>query len=161
MDLGATLCTRTAPRCGECPVTTDCVARLEGRIADLPAPRPARARPTRAVRVLVLEHAGTILLEKRPAVGIWAGLWSLPEIDPDADVARHCKARFLASVRVGDALPPIEHGFTHFNLTIHPQRVAVRRWPLRTEAPGLLWLTRDDALAAALPAPIRKLLAAL
>ena len=161
MDLGATLCTRTAPRCGECPVATDCVARLEGRIADLPAPRPAKARPSRAVRVLVLEHAGTILLEKRPAAGIWAGLWSLPEIDLDADVARHCKARFLASVNVGDALPPIEHGFTHFSLTIHPQRVAVRRWPLRAEAPGLLWLTRDDALAAALPAPIRKLLAAL
>ena len=161
MDLGATLCTRTAPRCGECPVATDCVARLDGRIADLPAPRPTRARPSRAVRVLVLEHAGTILLEKRPAAGVWAGLWSLPEIDPDADIARHCKARFLASVNVGDALPPIEHGFTHFNLTIHPQRVAVRRWPLRAEAPGLLWLTRDDALAAALPAPIRKLLAAL
>ena len=113
------------------------------------------------MRVLVLERAGTILLEKRPAAGIWAGLWSLPEIDLDADVARHCKARFLASVRVGDALPPIEHGFTHFSLTIHPQRVAVRRWPPRAEAPGLLWLTRDDALAAALPAPIRKLLAAL
>ena len=161
MDLGATLCTRTAPRCDECPVATDCVARLEGRIADLPAPRPARARPSRAVRVLVLEHAGAILLEKRPAAGIWAGLWSLPEIDLDADIARHCQARFLASVNVGDALPPIEHGFTHFSLTIHPQRVAVRRWPLRTETPGLLWLTRDDALAAALPAPIRKLLAAL
>jgi A/G-specific adenine glycosylase len=161
MDLGATLCTRTAPRCGECPVAIDCVARLDGRIADLPAPRPARARPARAVRVLVLEHAGTILLEKRPAAGIWAGLWSLPEIDLDADIARHCKARFLASVHVGDALPPIEHGFTHFSLTIHPQRVAVRRWPLRAEAPGLLWLTRDDALAAALPAPIRRLLQSL
>jgi A/G-specific adenine glycosylase len=161
MDLGATLCTRTAPRCGECPVAADCVARLEGRIADLPAPRPAKARPSRAVRVLVLEHAGTILLEKRPAAGIWAGLWSLPEIDLDIDIERHCKARFLASVNVGAALPPIEHGFTHFSLTIHPQRVAVRQWPLRAEAPGLLWLTRDDALAAALPAPIRKLLAAL
>jgi A/G-specific adenine glycosylase len=113
------------------------------------------------VRVLVLEHAGTILLEKRPAAGIWAGLWSLPEIDLNIDIARHCKARFLASVSVGDALPPIEHGFTHFSLTIHPQRVVVRRWPLRVETPGLLWLTRDDALAAALPAPIRKLLAAL
>jgi A/G-specific adenine glycosylase len=88
-------------------------------------------------------------------------LWSLPEIEPEADIARHCKARFLASVHVGDALPAIEHSFTHFSLTIHPQRVAVRRWPLRAEAPGLLWLTRDDALAAALPAPIRKLLAAL
>ena len=41
---------------------------------------------------------------------------------------------------------------------MHPQRVAVRAWPPRAEAPGLLWLTRDDALAAALPAPIRKLL---
>jgi A/G-specific adenine glycosylase len=161
MDLGATLCTRSAPRCGECPVIIDCMARLEDRIADLPAPRPARARPSRAVRVLVLEHAGTILLEKRPAAGIWAGLWSLPEIDLDIDIERHCKVRFLARVHVGDALPPIEHGFTHFSLTIHPQRVAVRRWPLRAEAPGLLWLTRDDALAAALPAPIRKLLAAL
>jgi A/G-specific adenine glycosylase len=161
MDLGATLCTRSAPRCSECPVIIDCVARLEDRIADLPASRPAKARPSRAVRVLVLEHAGTILLEKRPAAGIWAGLWSLPEIDLGADIARHCKLRFLASVNVGDALPAIEHGFTHFSLTIHPQRVAVRRWPLRAEAPGLLWLTRDDALAAALPAPIRKLLAAL
>jgi A/G-specific adenine glycosylase len=161
MDLGATVCTRARPRCGECPVARDCVAVREGRVTALPSPRPAKARPSRAVRVLVLEHAGTLLLEKRPAAGIWAGLWSLPEIDLEADVARHCMARFLASVSVGEALPPIEHGFTHCHLTIHPQRVAVRRWPLRAEAPGLQWLTREDALAAALPAPIRKLLASL
>ena len=161
MDLGATVCTRAMPRCPECPAATDCVALREGRVAALPSPRPAKARPTRAIRVLVLEHAGTILLEKRPAAGIWAGLWSLPEIDLETDAARHCKARFLTNVVVGEKLPPIEHGFTHFKLTIHPQRVAVRAWPSRAEAPGLLWLTRDDALAAALPAPIRRLLASL
>ncbi len=161
MDLGATVCTRASPRCTGCPVATDCVARRESRVAALPAPRPAKARPSRAIRMLLLERAGMILLEKRPAAGIWAGLWSLPEIDLDADVARHCKARYLASVSVGEALPPIAHGFTHFVLTIQPQRVAVHRWPLRAEAPGLLWLTLDDALTAALPAPIRKLLAVL
>ena len=161
MDLGATLCTRTAPRCGECPIAMDCTARREGRIATLPSPRPAKPRPSRAVRVLVLERAGTILLEKRPGAGIWAGLWSLPEVDPEADVARHCAARFLAKVTVSDALPPIEHGFTHHRLTIHPQRVAVRAWPTRAEAPGYVWVTREDALAAALPAPIRKLLRSL
>jgi len=161
MDLGATVCTRAMPRCIECPVAMDCVALREGRVAALPSPRPAKARPSRALRVLVLEHAGTILLEKRPAAGIWAGLWSLPEVDLDADVARHCKARFLANVIVGEKLHPIEHGFTHYKLTIHPQRVAVRAWPSRAEAPGLLWLTRDDALAAALPAPIRRLLVKL
>ena len=161
MDLGATVCTRAAPRCGECPVARDCIARKEDRITELPSPRPRKALPHRAVRVLIIEHAGEILLEKRPAVGIWAGLWSLPEVDVATDVARHCKARFSANVLVGDELDPIEHGFTHFRLTIQPQRVAVRTWPSGVEAPGLLWLTRDDALAAALPAPIRKLLASL
>ena len=61
----------------------------------------------------------------------------------------------------GEALPPIEHGFTHYRLTIQPQRIGVRLWPLRAEAPGLLWLTAEDARAAALPAPIRRLLATL
>jgi A/G-specific adenine glycosylase len=158
MDLGATVCTRSAPRCGACPVAADCVASRSDRVALFPSPRPAKERPKRAVRVLLMEHAGTMLLEKRPALGVWAGLWSLPELDPAADVARHCKARYAASVVVGDELEPIEHGFTHCQLTLHPQRVTVRTWPSRAEAPGLLWLTREDALAAALPAPIRKLL---
>jgi A/G-specific adenine glycosylase len=117
--------------------------------------------PQRAVRVLVIERAGTILFEKRPAVGIWGGLWSLPEADVDADVATHCRTRFAARVAAGEELAPIEHGFTHYRLTIRPQRVGVRSWPPRAESPGLLWLTREDALAAALPAPIRKLLRSL
>src|SRR4030095_14461786 len=40
MDLGATVCTRSSPRCDVCPVARDCVARLEGRIGKLPSPRP-------------------------------------------------------------------------------------------------------------------------
>jgi len=161
MDLGATVCTRARPCCAECPVASDCVARRDARIAELPSPRPKKALPQRAVRVLVLERAGEILLEKRPAAGIWAGLWSLPEIDVDADVAVHCKARFAANVVVGEELPAIEHAFTHYRLTIRPQRVMARTWPSRAQSPGFAWLTRDDALAAALPAPIRKLLRTL
>jgi hypothetical protein len=65
---------------------------------------------------------------------------------------------FATDVVVGEALPPIEHGFTHFRLTLHPQRIGVRTWPPRAEAPGLVWLTRDDALSAALPAPIKALI---
>ena len=158
MDLGATVCTRAAPRCFECPVAGDCIARREGRIAELPSPRPTKMLPQRAVRVLLIERAGAILFEKRPAAGIWAGLWSLPEVAVDDDVPRRCKARFATDIVVGEALAPIEHGFTHFRLTIHPQRVGVRKWPARAEAPGLLWLTREDALAAALPAPIKALI---
>ena len=158
MDLGATVCTRGTPLCGECPVAADCEARITARTALLPTPRPKRQLPHRTVRVLVIERAGEILFERRPAAGIWGGLWSLPEAAPDDDVARHCLARFGAVVTVGAALPPIAHGFTHYRLTIEPQRIGVAAWPSRAEAPGLAWLTPGAARAAALPAPIRRLL---
>jgi A/G-specific adenine glycosylase len=161
MDLGATLCTRTRPRCPECPVAADCVARASSRVEALPTPRPRKPLPHRTIRVLLIERAGTVLLERRPAAGIWAGLWSLPEMAPDADVAAHCRARFGAEVSAGATLPAIEHGFTHYRLTLLPQRIAVKRWPPRAESPGLAWLVPAEAIGAALPAPIRRLLRTL
>jgi A/G-specific adenine glycosylase len=157
MDLGATVCTRTQPRCGECPVAADCVALATGRVGELPSPRPPKSLPRRAVRVLLIERAGEILFEKRPPTGIWGGLWSLPELPVDADVADACRQRFGVLAVPGEALPVIEHAFTHFRLAIHPLRVAVRRWPGHAEEPRLLWLTPTDADSAALPAPIRAL----
>jgi A/G-specific adenine glycosylase len=161
MDLGATVCARTRPRCDACPVAADCIARITQRTDVLPSPRPRRVVPQRAVRVLLLERAGEILLERRPAVGIWGGLWSLPEVATTDDVARHCRSRFGARVEPAAELPAIEHAFTHFRLTILPQRVVVRSWPPRAESPGLAWLTPSDAATAALPAPIRKLIRTL
>jgi A/G-specific adenine glycosylase len=161
MDLGATLCTRARPRCDVCPVAGDCVARRDDRIGLLPSPRPRKPLPQRAVRVLLLERSGEVLLEKRAATGIWGGLWSLPEVPIDTDVVGHCRARFGATVVVQGELPPVAHGFTHFRLTLHPSHVVVRNWPAGVEAPGQLWLTPADAIHAALPAPIRKLLRGL
>ena len=99
-----------------------------------------------------------VLLEKRPAIGVWAGLWSLPELAADADVVAHCKARFAADVALESPLPAIEHGFTHFRLTMHPRPCAVHAWPSRAEEPGLVWLPLAEAAGAALPAPIKRLL---
>ena len=159
MDLGATVCLRKRPRCDVCPIAQDCVARREHRAEALPATRPRKALPQRAVSLLLLERHGEVLLEKRPATGVWAGLWSLPELAPDADVVDHCRRRFAAEVAPTPPLASIEHGFTHFRLTMHPRPCSVQRWP-RVEEPGLLWLPLSDAGAAALPAPIKKLLRA-
>ena len=79
MDLGATVCTRTRPRCGECPLTEDCKARIRGQQAVLPTPRPGKVRPQRDVRMLLISSADReVLLERRPPNGIWGGLYSLP-----------------------------------------------------------------------------------
>jgi A/G-specific adenine glycosylase len=157
MDLGATVCTRSTPRCDGCPVAGDCVARVRGWVDRLPSPRPRKPLPQREVRVLMIERAGELLFERRPPTGIWSGLWSLPELPVDVDVAAALRERFGIEAGAIDALAPIVHGFTHFSLTLHPWRVAVRRWRLRVEAPECVWLTRDDAMSAALPAPIKRL----
>src|SRR5438445_510897 len=83
--IGAPVCLRKSPRCDACPVARDCVARRDGRVDELPAPRPKRDLPLRTVSVLLLQRHNEVLLERRPAIGIWAGLWSLPELAPDAD----------------------------------------------------------------------------
>ena len=158
MDLGATVCTRSAPRCEACPLAADCVARIEGRADRLPSPRPRKAVPQREVRVLVIERAGEILFERRPPTGVWSGLWSLPEVATDADIDAVLRQRFGAEPRAIEVLPPLRHGFTHFTLTLHPMRIAVRGWRARAEAPEHVWLGRGDALRAALPAPIKRLM---
>ncbi len=161
MDLGATLCTRASPKCSLCPVAMDCVALRDGRIGQLPAARPKRRLPQREVRLLLLERAGEFLFEKRAPLGIWGGLWSLPECDMAADLQREIRTRYGMEADPDIALAPIEHGFTHFALTLHPQRLQVRRWPQGVAAPGTLWIAPAEALGAALPAPIKTLMRAL
>jgi A/G-specific adenine glycosylase len=157
MDLGATVCLRARPDCARCPVARDCVARREERTAELPSPRPRKPLPQRAVTVLLLERKGEVLLERRPPTGIWSGLWSLPELETGRDVVAHCRARFGVDASPRARLPAIEHGFTHFRLTLHPQPCSVRGFE-RAEEPGLLWLPLSEVPGAALPAPIKKLL---
>ena len=142
MDLGATVCTRRKPRCEICPIASDCVARKEKRIDELPAPRARRELPERRVTWLVLRHDGAVLVERRPAPGIWGGLWCPPELlgKPPAGARK---------------LPPIDHGFTHFRLRIRPLLCDVQR-----RATGR-WLRLDEADAAALPAPVKALLGRL
>ncbi len=88
MDLGATVCTRVGPRCGDCPLAAHCDARLTGRIAALPWPRPARTLPLRDADLVLALTAPSgpieVLLERRAPRGIWGGLWSLPEFAPPA-----------------------------------------------------------------------------
>ena len=53
------------------------------------------------------------------------------------------------------------HGFTHFTLEITPLVASVPRVAPRAAEPGVIWLPIGDALGAAVPVPVRKLLRAL
>jgi A/G-specific adenine glycosylase len=161
MDLGAGICTRRQPRCSACPLVRSCVARRNGLTALLPAPRPRKPVPHRRTVMLILEHAGDVLLEKRPPAGIWGGLWCFPEAAPGEDVKEICSRRFGATVKAGQPAAVVEHGFTHFRLDIHPQRLRVTGLLQRAAQPGCVWLPVEEAKAAAVPAPVKRILADL
>jgi A/G-specific adenine glycosylase len=158
MDLGATVCARRNPRCTECPVQTMCIAQRTGRTAELPTPKPRKTLPQRRTMMLVLQRAGEVLLEKRPSSGIWGGLWCFPVADSDADAVTVCAQRYGVQVELREALPVIAHGFTHYHLDILPQPAQVSSWPRRAAEPGLIWLSVEEAKAAAIPTPVRGIL---
>jgi A/G-specific adenine glycosylase len=161
MDQGATVCMRGRPRCADCPVHGDCVALKRGWVSRLPGPRPRKALPRRRTVMLALTRAGEVLLEKRPATGIWGGMWSLPEVARNADIEAYCLKRFGAHVMEIEELAPTTHGFTHFSLAIRPLRLRVSALVPQAAEPGVVWLPFEEARSAAIPAPVRKILATL
>ncbi len=159
MDLGALVCTRSKPACPDCPVQSDCIAHAQHRTAELPASRPRKPLPEKQIQMLLLLDRGELMLEKRPVRGIWGGLWSLPELPLDDDPESHCRDRFGLAAHTQQVLPRISHSFTHFKLHIQPVQIHLK--PRSTNLPGHTWLSPADALGAALPAPIRKLITQL
>lgn len=154
MDLGATVCTRAKPRCGECPLRGNCVAYREGTVDRLPERKPARALPMRKTIMLLLrDRAGRILLERRPPTGVWAQLWSLPEAE-DADSARH---RLGNDIQL-HALAPFTHTFSHYRLDVTPMTGIAAATRGIADAPDQCWLHPREAAALGLPAPVRKLI---
>jgi len=168
MDLGATLCSRTRPRCTECPVASRCTALALESVLEYPGRRPKRDKPIRAARMfLVIDPDGRCLLEQRPARGLWGGLWTPPERRVDATVEAVCgelgiAAETVAGTRTGTSF---RHTFTHFHLDIEPVYVELSRAAHGVaERAGVCWYAPNAGAtgrALGLSAPAARLLATL
>jgi A/G-specific adenine glycosylase len=112
----------------------------------------------------MLMEQGKVLLEKRPVTGIWGGLWCLPEMPLGEYTIAYCTRRFGMKVAPLPYMPPLDHTFTHFKLRIHPQPLDVvsfspsAKMAETGEQGGVIWVSPGNALKAAIPTPVRKLL---
>ena len=164
MDLGATLCTRSKPDCPRCPLQARCVAYATGRTEELPVRKPKKTTPEKRAEMLVVVHDGHVLLEQRPASGIWGGLLSLPEVDGhvgietarDGGVALAACLQGFGEVEEVQALLPLVHVFTHYKLHIYPHKVVLAGRGMTPER--YVWVKLAEVSDAALPAPVKKLL---
>ncbi|HKV96139.1 MAG TPA: A/G-specific adenine glycosylase [Gammaproteobacteria bacterium] len=158
MDLGATLCTHTRPRCGECPLASGCRAHALSRETAFPSPRLRKTKPVRRTRMLLVTCGNRMLLERRPPAGVWGGLWSLPEISPSADVSDWCGKEFGTTPSAQQSWPVLRHTFSHFHLDIEPLRLAIAADARIGDNVDRRWVTLAHEPALGLAAPVKKLL---
>ena len=157
MDLRATVCSRARPACVICPLQQDCVARREGRTAELPTAKPGKTLPERdAVALLLRDPQHRVLLQKRPDTGIWAQLWTLPQAETGSTLQDWFDAHVDGSLDDADELPVLQHTFSHYRL--HLQILARQVQGLRVQDPTLRFVAAAELPSLGLPAPIRKLL---
>jgi A/G-specific adenine glycosylase len=138
MDLGATVCRPRNPRCGECPLQSECAGYASGTPETFPHPRAKKARPHRHGVAWWIERDRQLWLVRRPAKGLLGGMAALPGTDWGEEPPRAL-----------NALGTVRHTFTHFTLDLH---VVTRAEPV-----GDGWWQKLDRLAdAGLPTLYRK-----
>lgn len=160
MDLGATLCTRTKPKCDLCPFTKDCKAHHQQRETEFPTRKPKKVKPTKHVYALLLRRDdGSLLLERRPPSGIWGGLWSFPECTLDEDIDAYCEKYFDANILKQQNWEIISHQFSHFSLEISPLLINVSTSNYSViDSNNLIWYKLANSLPGGIATPVKKLL---
>jgi len=159
MDLGATVCTRTRPACGQCPLGSDCAAHASGEPERWPGKKPKKAKPRRRTRMIMSVAEGRVLLERRPPSGIWGGLWAFPELEADTAPEDWCRRHIQASPHSSHAWSTLRHVFTHFELDIEPIRLDLPRVPATVaDDDHRAWFDLNQPIQVGLAAPVSKLL---
>ena len=137
MDLGATICRPRQPLCERCPVASDCAALATGAPQTYPRRTAKAERPHRHGVAYLLTRGGEVALVRRPPKGLLGGMLALPTSDWRASRWRENEAIAAAPVPAAwRGVGEVEHGFTHFTLTLQLLRA-------EGEAEGVIWTPRD------------------
>lgn len=158
MDMGATLCTRSKPKCEACPLREGCIAYAQGNPQDYPGRKPKKTLPEKSVQLLMLRNpAGDLLLQQRPAQGIWGGLWSFPELAIDTD-AHEYTTDYFGKVIAHEIWDTYRHTFSHYHLDITPVLIQLAKTPQAIGEAATHWYNPHQPDALGLAAPVKKLL---
>lgn len=161
MDFGSLVCTRSKPKCDECPLQNGCYAKQHGLQQELPTPKARKTTPTRRTAMLLLVRDGEILLEQRPQEGIWGGLLSLPEFSDEEALRYYLQNQGLklSSDKELIKMAAFEHIFSHFKLQIQPFLYEIKTpQELQQLSPNKRYYALNEWQKLPIPKPVSTLL---
>jgi len=157
MDLGATVCKRSQPLCNNCPLQSECISFKKNLTKDIPVSKPKKTLPTKEIYLLVINSDDSYLFKKKPSKGIWAGLWSMPELENFENSENWIKENLGEGNFKILKLGKHKTAFTHYKLNIHFQYISIDALKL-PKINNYKWIEKSNLKSAALPSPIRKIL---
>jgi A/G-specific adenine glycosylase len=151
MELGATICSVTNPRCSECPLAADCEARTLGVQEQLPITVPREPLPKRYIVSALIERKQKLLLVRRIPKGLLGGLWELPGGELLASeehapgLARLLAANLGIQATIGELCTTQRHAYTHFLSFVSIYRCSISGTPLPEHIwDEVRWVSPDE-----------------
>ncbi len=156
MDLGAGVCTRSKPKCQDCPLARLCHSHQQQLTRQIPVAKPKKQLPIREGHMLVLRYQGRLLLLKRPPSGIWGGLWCFPQVDNEQQLAEIADD-WGASADTLKPLSGFRHTFSHYHLDVRPWLAELEE-PLTSMVQASVWFDPSQRATLGLAAATERIL---
>lgn len=156
MDLGAMVCTRSRPKCELCPLNDGCIAYAQHNWQDYPGKKPKKDLPIREAWLLLMKQDDRVLLEKRPSLGIWGGLYSFPQFSDRTEMEQWLSQRGIKATP--QQLNSFKHTFSHFHLQIIPVMIELTTMTALMEESVTLWYNLAQPQSVGLAAPVQRIL---
>ena len=128
IELGAIVCMPNgAPKCSECPLAHLCKAHERGIELELPVKRKAKERRIEKKTVFIFQDGDHVAIKKRPAKGLLAGLYELPNVEghlTEDEAIQYSKQIGLSPLRI-HKLEEGKHIFSHVEWQMIGYRIRV------------------------------------
>ncbi len=155
MDIGASICIPKNPRCEQCPLQNNCLAKEQGIQASLPVKTKGKSRPQKFGEVYwITNHNNHVLFHKRPDKGLLGGMMALPTSSWETQDKPLSRPAITSNLEITPFKnEAIEHVFTHFDLQLS---LKTGQWSQKSEIPDdYSWKNPAD-MASAMPTVFKK-----
>jgi A/G-specific adenine glycosylase len=151
MELGALVCTPRNPRCDQCPLKTDCLAKQTNSVSELPKRNQSKPVPVYKIATGVVRRRGKILITKRKPEGLLGGLWEFPggKRQPGESAAEACireiREETGLEVEVESQLTSVKHTYSHFKITMDVFLCRSQSGPVKLGGPvAFRWIRTSE-----------------